>query len=117
MTRSALVDEERALWRLQSMLPVSAHGRPKLLKFPRSRFALAGISPGLTVTNILYARVGMDIMCRFYVDGPASSSPSFVAPLKHLAFDRGHPIAVELAAYCKGCDKRNPVSPSKDYAA
>jgi len=33
MTRSALVDEERALWRLQSMLPVSAHGRPKLLKF------------------------------------------------------------------------------------
>jgi hypothetical protein len=116
MRRLTLVEEERALWRLQCMLPVSAHGRPKLLKFLRSRLALGGTSPRLTVTNILYARHGKDIMCRFHVDGPARTSPSFVAPLEHLAFDRGHPIANALAAYSKGCDKRSPVSLSQDNA-
>ena len=83
------VEEEQALWCLQSMLPVSAHGRPKLLKFPRSRMALAGTAPRLTVTNILDARDGKDIMCRFHVDGPARSSPSFIAPIEQLAFDQG----------------------------
>jgi hypothetical protein len=79
--------------------------------------ALAGTAPRLTVTNILDARDGKDIMCRFHVDGPARSSPSFIAPIEQLAFDRGHPIANAIAAYIKGCDKRGPVSPSKDNAA
>ncbi len=114
MARLAVVQDERALWRLQRMLPVSAHGRPNLLKFLRGRLPLAGTSPRLTVTNIFYPRDGKSLICKFHVDATAAGTLSFVAPIEQVAFERGHPITHELAAYSKGYEKKNGACLSQD---
>ncbi len=114
MARLAVVQDERVLWRLQRMLPVSAHGRSKLLKFLRGRLPLGGISPRLTVTNIFYPRDGKSLMCKFHVDATTAGMLSVVAPIEQVAFERGHPIAQELAAYSKGYEKKSAACLSQD---
>ncbi len=114
MNRMAAIQEEQLAWRLQCVLPLPAHGRPELLKFLRGRGVIFRSSPRLMVTGIFHAANGQGLMGKFAVEGAAVRPRLFVAPIEHLAFERGHPIAQDLAAYRKAREKRGLASLSQD---
>ena len=114
MNRMTAIQEEQLAWRLQCFLPLPAHGRSELLKFLRGRGVMFRNSPRLMVTGIFHAAHGKGLMGQFAVEGAAESPRLFVAPIEHLAFERGHPIAQELAVYRKAREKNGLASLSQD---
>lgn len=114
MNRTAAIQEEQLAWRLQCFLPLPAHGRSELLKFLRGRGVMFRNSPRLMVTGVFHAGDGKGLMGQFAVEGAKESPRLFVAPIEHLAFERGHPIVHELAAYRKAREKRGLGALSQD---
>jgi hypothetical protein len=114
MNRMTAIQEEQLAWRLQCFLPLPAYGRPELLKFLRGRGTMFRVSPRLIVTGIFHAGDGKGLMGQFAVEGAEESPGLFVAPIEHLAFERGHPIVHDLAAYRKAREKRGLAFLSQD---
>ena len=114
MNRMAVIQEEQLAWRLQCFLPLPARGRPELLKFLRGRGVMFRDSPRLMVTGVFQAGDGKGLMGRFAVEDAEESPRLFVAPIEHLAFERGHPIVHDLAVYRKAREKRRLGALSQD---
>ncbi len=114
MNRVAAIQEEQLAWRLQCFLPLPAHGRPELLKFLRGRGVMFRDSPRLMVMGVFHAGDDKGLMGQFAIEGAEASSRLFVAPIEHLAFERGHPIVHDLAVYRKAREKRGLASLSQD---
>ncbi len=114
MNRMAAIQEEQLAWRLQCFLPLPAHGRPELLKFLRGRGVMFRNSPRLMVTGVFHAGDGKGLMGQFAVEGAEESPRLFVAPIEHLAFERGHPIVHDLAVYRKAREKKGLGALSQD---
>jgi hypothetical protein len=114
MNRSATNQEEQLAWRLQRFLPLPAHGRPELLKFLRGRGVMFRDSPRLMVTGVFRAGDGKGLLSQFAVEGAEESPRLFVAPIEHLAFERGHPIIRDLNVYRKAREKRGLAFLSQD---
>lgn len=114
MNGAAAIQEEQLAWRLQCFLPLPAHGRPALLKFLRGSGVMFRNSPRLMVTGVFRAGNGKGLMGQFAVEGAEESPRLFVAPIEHLAFERGHPIVRDLAVYRKAREKRGLASLSQD---
>ena len=114
MNRMTALHEEQLAWRLQCFLPLPARGRPELLKFLRVRGVTFRDSPRLMVTGVFQAGDGKGLMGQFAVEGAAESTRLFVAPIEHLAFERGHPIVHDLAVYRKAREKRGLAFLSQD---
>ena len=110
MNCMATIQEEQLVWRLQCVLPLPAHGRPELLKFLRGRGVTFRDSPRLMVTGVFHAGEGRGLMGQFAVDGAAGRPHLFVAPIEHLAFERGHPIAQDVEVYRKRRTESTAVS-------
>lgn len=97
------VRRESLVHTIRDSLPLFGRARPVLRAFLRARGAIGLNAPKLVIVDI-FDSGGLDIMCRFMIEGEAASS--FVAPLTQIAFDRGHPLAQRLAAR-----RRNPPRP------
>ncbi len=82
--------QERLVQNLRRALPLSAHPRPPLLAFLRSRGLIGRAAPRLVVLDIFDAGAAGGPMCRFAIaeDGEAAS---FIAPLAQVALQRRHP--------------------------
>lgn len=89
--------------RLQRFLPLAAHPRPALAASIRKIAPRAPAAPLLSVNCIFDAGADRGLMCRIELNGADLHSPTFVAPITQVAFDRRHPISREVAAYGKRC--------------
>ncbi len=114
MNRMAAIQGEQLARQLQCFLPLPARGRPELLKFLRGRGVMFRESPRLMVTGVFQAGDGKGLMGQFAVEGAKESPRSFVAPIEHFAFERGHPIVHDLAVYRKAREKRGLAFLSQD---
>ena len=92
---------QRLLSRLHAYLPLAAYPRPILLASLRGAIPDASAAPCCIVTNVFYAGDEHGIMCQLEAPSAKHPSPTLVAPIAHIAFDRRHPISHEITAYRK----------------
>ncbi len=92
---------QRLLSRLQVSLPLVVYPRPILLASLRAAAPNAGAVPRCLVINVFYAGGEHGIMCQLEAAGAKPTSPTLVASITQVGFDRRHPISREIAAYRK----------------
>lgn len=90
---------KRLIDKLQRALPLRAQVRAELIAASRTHFAVKTNSLRCTVTHVYDAGDAKGPMCQVAFDGEAFGSALFVLPIAHVSFDRGHPIARDVASY------------------
>ena len=92
---------ELLVQKLRRALPLTAHGRPSLTAALRQCLPGPSRVPRVTVIDVFYAGEKDGLMCRVDVQGAIDEPVIVVAPIAQLAFNRGHPIAHDIAVYRK----------------
>lgn len=94
-------DAERLIQKMRRLLPLRAVVRSELIAASRTHFAIRGNTLRCSVTQVYYADEGGGLMCQLSFDGDSPDSPLFVLPIAQVSFERGHPIARDVAGYRK----------------
>ena len=92
---------EQLVQKLRWALPLTAHGRPSLTAALRQCLPGASRVPRVTVTEVFYMGEKDELTCRVDVPGAIDEPVIVVAPITHLAFNRRHQIARDIATYRK----------------
>ncbi len=92
---------KRLIDKLQRALPLRAQVRAELIAASRALPAVGKNSLHCMVTHVYDAGDAKGPMCQLAFDGEALGSTLFVLPIAHVSFERGHPIARDVANYRK----------------